>query len=109
MKYKILLSFYCACLAVNLTNSQGFENSGDPNFQITTYTPNVIPGDVEASKFSTYGNVSANLAQGTPAIDIALHTLTDMGVEIPIRLQYDASGIKWFRKHTNFREYPGYP
>ena len=94
MKYKILLSFYCACLAVNLTNSQGFENSGDPNFQITTYTPNVIPGDVEASKFSTYGNVSANLAQGTPAIDIALHTLTDMGVEIPIRLQYDASGIK---------------
>lgn len=48
----------------------------------------------EAAAFKRYGENSVNEYTGNAAISIPLYTLTYKDIEIPIHLDYDASGIK---------------
>ncbi|WP_192579182.1 T9SS type A sorting domain-containing protein [Dyadobacter aurulentus] len=47
-----------------------------------------------AAAFSTHGDIPVSLFTGKPDINVNLHTITDHKLEIPIALNYDASGVR---------------
>jgi hypothetical protein len=53
-----------------------------------------IPPSPEASAFAKYGNTPANLFTGTPSISVPIASVKGRSLEVPISLNYDASGIK---------------
>lgn len=56
----------------------------------------MIPGDIptpNAASLGKYGDIPVSLFTGTPQISIPIHTLSVRGMELPITLDYDASGI----------------
>jgi len=53
-----------------------------------------IPPSPEAAAFAKYGNTPTNLYTGSPNISIPVASLKGRGIDIPISLSYDASGIK---------------
>ncbi len=48
----------------------------------------------EVSKFEQYMNMPVNLVSGTPQISIPIYTINYGGMNLPISLEYDASGVK---------------
>ncbi|KMQ62949.1 hypothetical protein ACM46_13390 [Chryseobacterium angstadtii] len=56
--------------------------------------PNVIAPNLDASALGTFDKQAVNLSTGTPNIEILFHTIRIGDLELPIKLKYDASGIK---------------
>ena len=48
----------------------------------------------EVNKFEQYTNLPVNMVSGTPLVNIPLYTLEYAGMQLPISLSYDASGVK---------------
>jgi hypothetical protein len=66
----------------------------EPSKYSFNYTK-VIPGMPEAGSLGAYGNVSLNTGKGLPNINFDLYTLSKGGVNVPISISYEASGIKY--------------
>ncbi len=47
-----------------------------------------------AASLGKYGDVPVSYFTGTPQVSIPLHTISERGINIPITLSYDASGIR---------------
>jgi hypothetical protein len=60
--------------------------------QIPT-APKSVQSPTTAS-LGTYGNVPVSLFTGKPEISVNLHTISEQGMNIPISLTYDASGVR---------------
>ncbi len=56
--------------------------------------PNVIPPSPQTTELNKYIDFPVNLSTGVPEISIPLYTIKTKGIEIPITLNYHASGIK---------------
>ena len=63
-------------------------------------TPNFAPKSPEAAAFLKYGEYPVDLSTGVPSVSIPLYTITGNGVDIPISLDYHASGIKVTQEST---------
>jgi hypothetical protein len=55
---------------------------------------NIIPTTPQAASLGSFTHQGINGATGTPVITIPIYTLVEDGVEVPIFLSYDASGIR---------------
>jgi len=47
-----------------------------------------------ASSLGEYGEVPVNLFTGSPSIEVPIHTVSGVSMELPIRLTYKASGVQ---------------
>lgn len=56
--------------------------------------PNFAPKSPEAAAFLKYGEYPVDLSTGVPSISIPIYTIEGSGFNIPISLNYHASGIK---------------
>ncbi|MBD0833797.1 RHS repeat domain-containing protein [Aestuariibaculum sediminum] len=56
--------------------------------------PILIPNSPEATEFVKYGNTNVNLYTGSPDIKIPIYSIEGKEFNLPISLNYDASGIK---------------
>ncbi|WP_284463989.1 hypothetical protein [Chryseobacterium sp.] len=56
--------------------------------------PSVIAPNIDANALGVFDKQSVNLSTGTPNIEVLFHTIRVGDLELPIKLQYDASGIK---------------
>ncbi len=53
-----------------------------------------IPNTPEAQAFEKYGNTSVSLYSGAPNISIPIYTISGRELNLPISLNYDATGVK---------------
>ncbi|MFN8890207.1 MAG: hypothetical protein ACK5WF_22305, partial [Cyclobacteriaceae bacterium] len=53
-----------------------------------------VPPSPEAQAFTKFGNTPANIYSGTPNISVPIATINGREIQIPVSLNYDASGIK---------------
>ncbi len=72
------------------TKAQGSNNGNSYSVSIPEF-PYKSP---EAAAFQKYGEYAVNEYTGNPNITVPLYTVTDKDVQIPIVLNYDASGIR---------------
>lgn len=63
-----------------------------PNEQATDY--NIIPKNPQSSEIESFMNNGINPATGSASISIPLFTLSEDGVDLPLSLSYNASGLK---------------
>lgn len=56
--------------------------------------PTVITPNIDANALGVFDKQSVNLSTGTPNIEVLFHTIKVGDLELPIKLKYDASGIK---------------
>lgn len=59
-----------------------------------TTIPKVVAPNIDADALGVFDKQSINLSTGTPNIEVLLHTIHIGDLEFPIKLRYDASGIK---------------
>ncbi|MFN8255394.1 MAG: RHS repeat domain-containing protein [Bacteroidales bacterium] len=76
-------------------SSKGQENTNDP-----LRLPDVIGKSPEATSLGRFGDIPVNEFTGTPDISIPLHTISIGGLEVPITLNYHASGIQVNQEST---------
>ena len=62
--------------------------------------PNFAPKSPEAAAFLKYGEYPVDLSTGVPSISIPIYTIEGSGYNIPISLNYHASGIKVTQEAT---------
>src|SRR5258708_7012013 len=89
-----LLAFLCILLLdSSLSHAQivGDEEASRYSFNFTK----IIPGMPENASLGAYGNTAVNTATGRPDISFNLYTVSYGGVNIPITISYDASGVKY--------------
>lgn len=74
----------------------GYTQNNDPRNegQYMDYTTQNMPESPSAGAFNAVGEIDVNPAKGIPSINIPLYTYELDGVQVPISLSYDASGIK---------------
>jgi YD repeat-containing protein len=53
-----------------------------------------VPPSPEAQAFAKYGNTPANIYSGTPSVSIPIGNLNGREIQVPVSLNYDASGVK---------------
>jgi len=82
MKYNIALILTFLCINGYCQNVQSFE------------IPNYGAKSPEAASFLKYGEYPVDLSTGVPNISIPLYTIEAKGLQVPITLNYHASGIK---------------
>ncbi|NGX84406.1 RHS repeat protein [Aequorivita sp. KMM 9714] len=72
------------------------QNSDGNNFNSYFTDPyaNIVPPTPNAANFMHYGNMPVNASTGLPIISIPIFTIEEDGVQVPITLSYNASGIK---------------
>ena len=72
------------------------QNNDGNNFNsyYTDHYANVVPPTPNAANFMQYGNMPVNASTGRPSISIPIYTVEEDGVQVPISISYDASGIK---------------
>lgn len=56
--------------------------------------PKVVPPTPEATQFAKFIDMPVSLYNGTPNINIPIHTINSGGIQIPISLSYHAKGIQ---------------
>lgn len=63
---------------------------------ISTFAPKIenIPSSPEAALFQRFGDIPVGHYTGTANISIPIYTIKEAGIEIPIELRYNASGVK---------------
>ncbi|WP_298509089.1 RHS repeat domain-containing protein [uncultured Kordia sp.] len=59
-----------------------------------------IPNSPEAEAFTKYGNTSVNMYTGSPNIGVPIFTLKGRELDLPLALNYDASGVKVEQRAT---------
>lgn len=91
MKFKLFFAFII--IFINYCFSQ----EDVPNVQQIIQVPN----SPEATAFIKYGNTPVSLYTGTPNISIPIYTIKGKEIQMPISLNYDASGIKVKQLATN--------
>ncbi len=71
-------------------------NSQDEGFDyVTELARSVsIPSSPQSAAFMQYGNTNVNLYTGTPEINVPIYTYKGREMNLPINLNYDATGIK---------------
>ena len=69
--------------------------------QSNNFIPKIIPPNLDANALGTYDKQNVNLSTGAPEINFLLHSCKIGDLELPIKLQYDASGIKVDQMATN--------
>ncbi|MEM9685818.1 MAG: hypothetical protein AAF934_02730, partial [Bacteroidota bacterium] len=57
-------------------------------------TPEIIPPSPTASSLGKYGEIPVNYNVGLPSIEIPLYEINSLGINVPISLNYHASGIR---------------
>ncbi|AZA99768.1 hypothetical protein EG359_09120 [Chryseobacterium joostei] len=62
--------------------------------EVPKMVPRVIAPNLDANALGVFDKQSVNLSTGTPSIGVLLHAIRVGDMELPIKLQYDASGIK---------------
>lgn len=74
----------------------GLGQGADPRTegQYTDYTTINMPESPTASAFNIVDDIQMNPTKGVPIISIPIYTYEVDGVQVPISLSYDASGIK---------------
>src|SRR5687767_5747539 len=75
------------CLSVN-----GFAQSGQ--YLASEYYSNYIPKTSSSASLGTFGNIPVNYYTGLPEISFELLRLKGREVEVPVSINYDASGVK---------------
>lgn len=63
---------------------------------ISTFAPKItnIPSSPEAALFQRFGDIPVGYYTGTANISIPIYTIKEGGLEIPIELRYNSSGIR---------------
>ena len=64
------------------------------NFIQSNYFSNHIPRNLEKAALGTFGNTPINYYTGLPEVSLNIFTLPSREINVPISLNYDASGIK---------------
>ena len=64
----------------------------NPNYHNPVFIPQVKSSEI--GTLGKYTSMNVDLNTGTPLISIPLYTINYSGLEVPISLSYDASGIK---------------
>jgi len=98
-KHFTLLSIFVSLLSFQISFSQIEDSSFDPAAESVRLAP--TPTSPEAQAFTKYGNTPVNMYTGTPNIQIPIYTHKGRELDLPIRLTYDASGIKVEQLATN--------
>lgn len=98
MKYPILFFLYFCSYSFF---SYAQEISSAPGGSSSSYVASAellkyanVPNSPEAQAFEVYGNTPVNLYYGQPSIEIPLYTHKGREVNMPVSIDYDASGIK---------------
>lgn len=86
---KLLFLFWIVYLPINAQ-----EEIKDFSSHYVNHYVNETPESPTASQFKKHGNVTVNTSSGTPNITIPIYTIVVDGVEVPISLSYDASGVR---------------
>lgn len=86
-----LKRLYYVFLAWPLAFSTPIANAQDP---IPFQPSRVIPPSPNAASLGIYGNYDVGYYTGRPDINIPLYQIKTANHSVPIRLQYDASGVK---------------
>jgi YD repeat-containing protein len=84
----IVFSFFCSIVISQNQDGNSF------NSYITDHYSNIVPPTPNGASFAKYGNTSVNTSSGLPSISIPIYTIEEDGVQVPISINYDASGIK---------------
>lgn len=63
---------------------------------ISTFSPKInnIPSSPEAALFQRFGDIPVGYYNGTAKVSVPIYTIEEAGVQIPIELRYQSSGIK---------------
>lgn len=70
-------------------------NGNDYTYQVPAIEDMVkVPPSPEAQAFQKFGNTPMNLYTGTSSINVPIANLKGREIEIPISLNYDATGVK---------------
>ncbi len=56
--------------------------------------PDVVPPSPTASSLGKYGEIPVNYNVGLPSIGVPLYEINSLGINVPISLNYHASGIR---------------
>src|SRR5690625_310090 len=93
---KDIISLWIPFLFFSMGIGYTQNNSNDPRNegQYMDYTTQNMPESPSAGAFNAVGEIDVNPAKGIPSINIPLYTYELDGVQVPISLSYDASGIK---------------
>ncbi|MGV3641701.1 MAG: hypothetical protein ACO1NZ_14345, partial [Adhaeribacter sp.] len=63
--------------------------------ELSKYSPSkVIPPAPTAASLGAYGNLSVGYYSGTPDINIPLYEIKTPSHTLPVRLQYNATGVR---------------
>lgn len=85
----MMVFMFLVSSALGLIAQSGEKTAGDYlDYNNIQMPESPIPG------FKVMGGTEVNLAKGNPIIEIPLYTFVLDGVEVPIAISYDASGIK---------------
>ncbi|PJJ62639.1 hypothetical protein [Chryseobacterium geocarposphaerae] len=58
------------------------------------FLPKIIPSSPQATELGRYGNVPVGMFTGTPNVNLSIYTLKESGIEIPINITYNSSGVQ---------------
>src|SRR5690625_1686695 len=93
-----IIQIFQVILFLVITVSYGQDDDPRGEGQYMDYNTVNVP---EFAAFTEAGNIEVNTATGVPVISIPLYTLELDGVQVPISLSYDASGIKVTQMETS--------
>lgn len=93
MKNHLFAFLTALVLGIVATHAQNNDGNNFNSYYVNHYE-NEIPPTPSAANFLQYGNTPVNISRGLPNISIPIYTLEVDGIQIPISLSYDASGVK---------------
>lgn len=93
MRKLFFVTFATTLFGTFLTTAQNNDGNNFNSYYVNHYE-NEIPPSPSAANFLQYGNNPVNISKGLPSISIPIYTLEVDGIQIPISLSYDASGVK---------------
>ncbi len=93
MRNLLLVILIPILLGIFEANAQNNDGNNYNSYYVNHYE-NEIPPTPSAANFLQYGNTPVNISRGLPNISIPIYTLEVDGIQIPISISYDASGVK---------------
>ena len=91
INHKILfVAFFVICFlkGYGQTQKPGGANPGD------SYLKNFTPKNPQSSSLGSFGKTPINYHTGLPEVSLDLMTLTSRELALPVRITYDATGVK---------------
>lgn len=103
LNLKKMYRFYFILILNTLAVYSQENNPGSINYNSAAELNSRIklPKSPEAAAFEKYGSTPVNLYTGTPDISIPLHTYKGREIDVPMSINYDASGVKVSQIATN--------